>query len=85
MFFDIRSKQSALKAQLLGTTSFTQIDKQDRLNSGSLRRRELSTLTPLIAGLLAACGGGGGGGVFPVADGSSPGTGGTSPGTGGAT
>ena len=77
MFFDIRSRQSALKAQLMGTTSFTPIDKQGRLPSGSLRRREISTLTPLIAGLLAACGGGSD--VLPIGGSLLPGTGGPTP------
>ena len=57
MFFDRLFTLVSLKSRLLNSSSFSQIYSKERL---SLRkfRVEGATLTPLIAGLLAACGGG---------------------------
>lgn len=59
MFFDRLFNLTSLKARLLGGTSFTQLYSAERLPLHKFRR-EGAMLTPLIAGLLAACGGGGG-------------------------
>ena len=64
MFFDRLFNLTSLKARLLGGTSFTQLYSAERLPLHKFRR-EGAMLTPLIAGLLAACGGGGGG-VVPI-------------------
>ena len=57
MFFDRLFNLTSLKARLLGGTSFTQLYSAERLPLHKFRR-EGATSTPLIAGLLAACGGG---------------------------
>lgn len=58
MFFDRLLKLQTLKFRLLGSTSFAQLYSQERLPLRKFRK-EGAMLSPLIAGLLAACGGGG--------------------------
>ena len=65
MFFDRLLKLTSLKSRLLNGSSFTQLYSQEKLPLHKFRR-EGAMLSPLIAGLLAACGGGGGGGVLPL-------------------
>lgn len=60
MFFDCLFTLTPLKARLLGSSSFAQLYSAERLPLHKFRR-EGAMLSPLIAGLLAACGGGGGG------------------------
>ena len=60
MFFDRLLKLTSLKSRLLNGSSFTQLYSQEKLPLHKFRR-EGAMLSPLIAGLLAACGGGGGG------------------------
>lgn len=62
MFFDRLLKLTSLKSRLLNATSFSQLYSQEKLPLSKFRR-EGAMLSPLIAGLLAACGGGGGGAV----------------------
>ena len=71
MFFDRLLKLQTLKFRLLGSTSFAQLYSAENLPLKKFRR-EGATLSPLIAGLLAACGGGGGGGVIPIGSGPTP-------------
>lgn len=72
MFFDRLLKLQTLKFRLLGSSSFTQLYSAERLPLRKFRK-EGAMLSPLIAGLLAACGGGGGG-VVPIrSGGDSPG------------
>lgn len=56
MFYDRLLKISSLKIRLLASTSFAPLHSFQKLPLAKLRREGL-TLTPLIAGLLAACGG----------------------------
>ena len=58
MFFDRLFTLTSLKARLLGSSSFAQLYSAERLPLHKFRR-EGAMLSPLIAGLLAACGGGG--------------------------
>ena len=58
MFFDRLLKLQTLKFRLLGSTSFAQLYSAERLPLRKFRK-EGAMLSPLIAGLLAACGGGG--------------------------
>ena len=58
MFFDRLLKLQTLKFGLLGSTSFAQLYSVERLPLRKFRK-EGAMLSPLIAGLLAACGGGG--------------------------
>lgn len=60
MFFDRLLKLQSLKFRLLGSTSFAQLYSAERLPLHKFRK-EGAMLSPLIAGLLGACGGGGGG------------------------
>lgn len=62
MFFDHLLKLQSLKFRLLGSTSFAQLYSAEKLPLAKFRK-EGAMLSPLIAGLLAACGGGGGDGV----------------------
>lgn len=71
MFFDRLLKLQTLKFRLLGSTSFAQLYSAERLPLRKFRK-EGAMLSPLIAGLLAACGGGGGG-VIPIGSGSGSG------------
>lgn len=71
MFFDRLLKLQTLKFRLLGSTSFAQLYSAERLPLRKFRK-EGTMLSPLIAGLLAACGGGGGGGVIPIGRGPDP-------------
>ena len=64
MFFDRLFTLVSLKSRLLNSSFFSQIYSKERLPLRKFRV-EGATLTPLIAGLLAACGGGGGGGPIP--------------------
>ena len=64
MFFDRLLKLQSLKFRLLGGTSFAQLYSAERLPLHKFRK-DGAMLSPLIAGLLAACGGGGGG-VVPL-------------------
>lgn len=57
MFFDRLLKLQTLKFRLLGSTSFAQLYSAERLPLRKFRK-EGAMLSPLIAGLLAACGGG---------------------------
>ena len=59
MFFDRLLKLQTLKFRLLGSTSFAQLYSAERLPLRKFRK-EGAMLSPLIAGLLAACGGGDG-------------------------
>lgn len=63
MFFDRLFTLTSLKARLLGGSSFSQLYSGERLPLHKFRR-EGAMLTPLIAGLLAACGGGDGNDVL---------------------
>lgn len=65
MFFDRLFTLVSLKSRLMNSSSFSQLYSKERLPLHSFRK-EGAMLTPLIAGLLAACGGGGGGGVVPI-------------------
>lgn len=60
MFFDRLFTLVSLKSRLLNSTSFSQLYSGERLPLSKFRK-EGAMLSPLIAGLLAACGGGGGG------------------------
>ena len=64
MFFDRFLTLMSLKSRLLNSTSFSQLYSRENLPLHKFRR-EGALLSPLIAGLLAACGGGGGG-VVPI-------------------
>ncbi len=64
MFFDRLLKLTTLKTRLLSGTSFSQLYSQEKLPLRKFRK-EGAMLSPLIAGLLAACGGGGGG-IIPI-------------------
>ncbi len=79
MFFDRLFKLTSLKSILLNSTSFSQVYSEERLPLRKLRREGMM-LSPLIAGLLAACGGGGGGGGVIIVETTT-----TVPGTGGGT
>lgn len=70
MFFDRLLKLQTLKFRLLGSTSFAQLYSAERLPLRKFRK-EGAMLSPLIAGLLAACGGGGGG-VVPIGSSRTP-------------
>lgn len=60
MFFDRLFTLVSLKSRLLNSTSFSQLYSGERLPLSKFRK-EGAMLSPLIAGLLPACGGGGGG------------------------
>lgn len=62
MFFDRLFKLQTLKFRLLGSSSFAQLYSAENLPLRKFRK-EGAMLSPLIAGLLAACGGGG---VIPI-------------------
>lgn len=64
MFFDRLLKLTTLKTRLLSGTSFSQLYSAENLPLRKFRK-EGAMLSPLIAGLLAACGGGGGG-IIPI-------------------
>ena len=68
MFFDRLMTLISLKSRLLNSSSFSQLYTKERLPLSKFRK-EGAMLSPLIAGLLAACGGGGGG-VVPIGGGS---------------
>ena len=57
MFYDRLLLITSLKSRLLSSSSFSQLYTSEKLPLRKFRREGLS-LTPLIAGLLAACGGG---------------------------
>lgn len=67
MFFDRLMTLISLKSRLLNSSSFSQLYTKERLPLSKFRK-EGAMLSPLIAGLLAACGGGGGG-VVPIGGG----------------
>ena len=75
MFYDRLLLITSLKSRLLSSSSFSQLYTSEKLPLRKFRREGLS-LTPLIAGLLAACGGGTT--YVPIGDTHGPiGTGGT--------
>ncbi len=59
MFFNHLLSLTTLKNRLLNATSFSQVYSQEKLPLKKFRK-EGAMLSPLIAGLLAACGGGDG-------------------------
>lgn len=75
MFFNHLFSLTTLKNRLLNTTSFSQVYSGEKLPLHKFRK-EGAMLSPLIAGLLAACGGGGGsvivGGTGPTDGGGTP-------------
>ena len=79
MFYDRLLLITSLKSRLLSSSSFSQLYTSEKLPLRKFRREGLS-LTPLIAGLLAACGGGTT--YVPIGDTPPGGTGGTGTGTG---
>ena len=72
MFFNHLFSLTTLKNRLLNATSFSQVYSGEKLPLHKFRK-EGAMLSPLIAGLLAACGGGGG--VVLTAPGTSSGGG----------